>query len=122
MCALPALHTPTPSCKRLASPDGMRLRLLTLFALYDVLPHSIANSPDGDSPMDLDSAIEATVVQTCLQSMEEQGRLSVGEAKALVATYAPTGVAVSRPRVYFFRTPGSSSVVFQVKNPKRDVS
>ena len=86
MSSLPGPTLPQPS-KSLASPDGMRLRLLTLFALYDALPHSIAHSPDGDDPIDLDSAIEPRAIQSCLQSMEEQGKLSVDEAQALSAVY-----------------------------------
>ncbi|KAJ3535583.1 hypothetical protein NMY22_g6419 [Coprinellus aureogranulatus] len=71
------------------SPDGMRLRLLALFALYDALPHSIAQSPEGEDPMDLDSAIAPEAVRNCLQSMKQTGKLSYDEAEAMSAAYAP---------------------------------
>jgi hypothetical protein len=74
----------------------MRLRLLTLFALYDALPHSIVHSPDGDDPVDLDSAIEPRAIQNCLDSMEEQGKLSAGEVQALSAVYGSPTEMVGR--------------------------
>ena len=68
--------------------DELRLRLMTLLAMYDLLPYSISHPPNADEPLDLASAIDAQSLQRCLQSMTQQGILTSEEARAFSAIYS----------------------------------
>jgi hypothetical protein len=71
-----------------SSSDELRLRLMTLLAMYDLLPYSISHPPNADEPLDLATAIDAQSLQRCLQSMTQQGILTSDEARAFSAIYS----------------------------------
>jgi len=54
------------------SEQGLRLRLMTLLSLYDLLPHSISNPPNGQAPSRLEDAIGPQAVQECLDAISRQ--------------------------------------------------
>ncbi|KAF6751911.1 hypothetical protein DFP72DRAFT_815916 [Ephemerocybe angulata] len=67
--------------------QSLRLRLLTLLALYDLLPYSVLHPPDEAEPLDLASVVEEHAFQKCLEAMTAQGTLTVDEARAFTAIY-----------------------------------
>ncbi|KAF6754670.1 hypothetical protein DFP72DRAFT_1009289 [Ephemerocybe angulata] len=67
--------------------QSLRLRLLTLLALYDLLPYSVLHPPDEAEPLDLASVVEEHAFQKCLEAMTAQGTLTVDEAGAFTAVY-----------------------------------
>ncbi|KAF8968509.1 hypothetical protein BDZ97DRAFT_353913 [Flammula alnicola] len=54
------------------SPEGLRLRLMTLLSLYDLLPYSISNPPHGSAPLTLEEAIGPEAVRRCLDAISRQ--------------------------------------------------
>ncbi|KAJ3509433.1 hypothetical protein NLJ89_g5228 [Agrocybe chaxingu] len=54
------------------SPEGLRLRLMTLLSLYDLLPYSISNPPNGSPPLTLEQAIGPDAVRRCLEAIANQ--------------------------------------------------
>ncbi|KAH9475093.1 hypothetical protein JR316_0012201 [Psilocybe cubensis] len=48
------------------TPEGLRLRLMTLLSLYDLLPYSISNPPHGRPPLSLEEAIGPDAVRRCM--------------------------------------------------------
>lgn len=56
------------------TPEGLRLRLMTLLSLYDLLPYSISHPPNGTAPMTLDEAIGPDAVRRCLEAMSRQSQ------------------------------------------------
>lgn len=51
------------------TPEGLRLRLMTLLALYDLLPYSISNPPYGAAPLTLEQAIGPDAVRRCFDAI-----------------------------------------------------
>ncbi|KAF8183664.1 hypothetical protein BJ912DRAFT_976081 [Pholiota molesta] len=51
------------------TPEGLRLRLMTLLSLYDLLPYSISNPPNGAPPLSLEQAIGPEALRRCLDAM-----------------------------------------------------
>ncbi|EAU83710.2 hypothetical protein CC1G_05614 [Coprinopsis cinerea okayama7 len=70
-----------------SSPEDLRLKFMTLLAMYDLLPYSISHPPNAREPLDLKSAIDANSLQRCLISMTQQGILTEDEARSLSAVY-----------------------------------
>ncbi|KJA22430.1 hypothetical protein HYPSUDRAFT_41051 [Hypholoma sublateritium FD-334 SS-4] len=59
------------------SPEGLRLRLMTLLSLYDLLPYSISNPPHGAAPLTLEEAIGPEALRRCLDAMTRLNPQSV---------------------------------------------
>lgn len=59
------------------SPEGLRLRLMTLLSLYDLLPYSISNPPHGAAPLTLEEAIGPDALRRCLDAMTRLNPQSV---------------------------------------------
>ncbi|KAJ3539226.1 hypothetical protein NMY22_g4834 [Coprinellus aureogranulatus] len=72
------------------STADLRLRLMTLLAMYDLLPYSISHPPNVEEPLDLGSAIDARAVHQCLEAMAQQGKITPQEARSLSAVYNDT--------------------------------
>lgn len=64
------------------SPEGLRLRLMTLLSLYDLLPYSISNPPHGRAPMSLEEAIGPDAVRRCMEVITRQHPSSIASELA----------------------------------------
>ena len=53
----------------MSNQGDLRLRLMTLLALYELLPYSISNPPHGSPPATLEEAIGSEAVRLCLDAM-----------------------------------------------------
>lgn len=63
-----------PNNNTMDTPEGLRLRLMTLLSLYDLLPYSISHPPNGTAPMTLDEAIGPEAVRRCLEAISRQSQ------------------------------------------------
>ncbi len=61
------------------SSEGLRLRLMTLLSLYELLPYSISNPPNGAPPLTLEEAIGPDALRRCLAAMNGNAQLGRAE-------------------------------------------
>ncbi|KIM43904.1 hypothetical protein M413DRAFT_25422 [Hebeloma cylindrosporum] len=93
------------------TPEGLRLRLMSLLSLYELLPYSISNPPNGTAPVRLEEAIGAEAVRRCLEAMYRQSPTLKADLENIVKNFARNASASSgntRPGSYS-SYPGSSS-------------
>ncbi|TFK19868.1 hypothetical protein FA15DRAFT_600750 [Coprinopsis marcescibilis] len=70
-----------------AQAEDLRLRLMTLLAMYDLLPYSISRPPNSAEPKDLSSAIDAQSLDRCLIVMVQRGIITADDARAFASVY-----------------------------------
>lgn len=94
----------------------LRLRLMTLLAMYDLLPYSISHPPNVQEPLELSSAIDACALDRCLRTMREQGKITADEARAFTSVYNAEAnqVSFSRHRRFQFPESGRRQFSFPV--------
>ncbi|KDR71553.1 hypothetical protein GALMADRAFT_159390 [Galerina marginata CBS 339.88] len=74
------------------TPEGLRLRLMTFLSLYDLLPYSISNPPNGTAPLTLEEAIGPEAVRRCLEVISRQHSSSMpAELSNILRNYSRTG-------------------------------